>query len=120
MTTRAVAAERVAWAAGRLLACRSTSAVVAEAAERWGISRRQAQRIVGAAHAVVAADLEAAGVDRRQLVAQVHHGLMEAMAKALASDQPAAVVGAARELRELFKLATAPSPLARDRDPWMR
>ena len=97
-------AERLDWAVRRLLQCRSTSAVVADLADHWGMSRRQSQRVVGQAHRQLVADLEGAGVDRQQLVAQITHGLMEALAKALASDQPAAVVGAARELRELLAL----------------
>ena len=47
-------------------------------------------------------DLEHAGVDRQKLVAQLTHGLMEALGKAIASDQPAAVVGYARELNSLL------------------
>ena len=97
-------AERLDWAVRRLMECRSTSAVVADLADHWGMSRRQGQRIAGQAHQQLVADLEGAGVDRSALTAQLAHGLMEAMAKALASDQPAAVVGAARELRELLAL----------------
>ena len=111
MAGRAEAQERLDWACRRLLECRSTSATVADLAEHTGISRRQARRIVGKAHEVLVADLEEAGLDRKALVAQLEHGLMSALAKALASDQPAAVVGAARELRELLKLTGEPSPL---------
>jgi len=42
------------------------------------------------------------------MVAQLTHGLMEALGKAITSDQPAAVVGCARELNSLLGLA-APS-----------
>ena len=49
-------------------------------------------------------DLEHAGVSRQKLVAQLTHGLMEALGKAIASDQPAAVVGCARELNNLLGL----------------
>ena len=97
-------AERLDWAVRRLMECRSTSAVVAEMADQWGMSRRQSQRVVGQAHRQLVDDLEGAGVDRQQLVAQITHGLMECLAKALASEQPSAVVGAARELRELLAL----------------
>jgi hypothetical protein len=99
-----VTAERIQWAVDRLLECRSTSATVAAMADHWGLSRRQARRLVGRAHQTLVADLEETGVNRTQIVVQIEHGLMEALGKALASSQPAAVVGAARELRELLQL----------------
>jgi predicted transcriptional regulator len=110
MAGPSVTAERIQWAVDRLLECRSTSAVVSQLSEREGLSRRQSQRIVGRAHAVLVEDLEEAGVDRQQIVAQIEHGLMEALGKALASSQPAAVVGAARELRELLHLTGGVRP----------
>ena len=42
------------------------------------------------------------------MVAQLAHGLMEALSKAVASNQPAAVVGCARELNNLLGLSAAP------------
>jgi len=39
------------------------------------------------------------------MVAQLTHGLMEALSKAVASNQPAAVVGCARELNNLLGLS---------------
>ena len=77
-------------------------------AEHWGISRRQARRVVGAAHEELVADVENSGVNRQQMVAQLAHGLMEALSKAVASNQPAAVVGCARELNNLLGLSAAP------------
>jgi len=120
MAGPSVTAERIQWAVDRLLECRSTSAVVSQLSEREGLSRRQAQRIVGRAHAVLVEDLEGSGVDRQQIVAQIEHGLMEALGKALASSQPAAVVGAARELRELLQLTGGSRPLQPDRQRWQR
>jgi len=76
-------------------------------AEHWGISRRQARRVVGAAHEELVADVENSGVNRQQMVAQLTHGLMEALGKAIASDQPAAVVGCARELNSLLGLSAS-------------
>ena len=46
-------------------------------------------------------------VNRQQMVAQLTHGLMEALGKAIASDQPAAVVGCARELNSLLGLSAS-------------
>lgn len=100
-------AQRLDWAVRRLMECRSTSAVVAQMADEWGMSRRQCQRVVGQAHQQLVADLEGAGIDRQHLVAQITHGLMESMGKALASDQPSAVIGAAKQLDALLGLGAS-------------
>ena len=104
MTSPAVTAERIQWAVDRLMECRSTTRTVADLAQWAGISRRQAQRLVGKAHSTLVADLEEAGVDRRQLRAQLVHGLMEGIAMALKQQHVGGLVGAARELRELLDL----------------
>ena len=106
MVNKAQAQQRLEWAVKQLMECRSTSATVACVAEHWGISRRQARRVVGAAHEELVAGIDDSGVNRQQMVAQLAHGLMEALGKAIASDQPAAVVGCARELNSLLGLAT--------------
>lgn len=115
---RSLTEQRIQWAMDRLLECRSTTAVVTQMSAQWGISRRQSQRLVSRAHQQLADDLQGTGLDRRLLTAQLQHGLMEALSKALASQQPAAAVGAARALMELLKLAAGPSPLKRDPAPW--
>lgn len=108
MASRGSTAERIDWAVRRLSECRSTTAVVAELADYWGVSRRTAQRLVGAAHQVLVQDLEQVGLDRKELVAQLHHALMESLAKALASNQPAAAVAACRAIAEICQLTTPP------------
>lgn len=120
MASPAAITERIQWGVDRLLECRSTSATVAAMADHWGISRRQARRDVGRAHQVLMDDLEVSGVSRPQIVAQLEHALFEALAKALASDQPAAVVGAARELQRLLHLTGGAHPLQPDRPRWPR
>jgi len=75
----------------------------------WGISRRQAQRLAGRAHLVLVEDLEGAGVERKALVAQLRHGLMEAMSRASKSNQPAVVVGCARAISDLLQLSVPPA-----------
>ena len=80
---------------------------MASVSDHWGISRRQARRVVGATHNELVADIDDSGVNRQQMVAQLTHGLMEALGKAIASDQPAAVVGCARELNSLLGLAAS-------------
>jgi len=52
-------------------------------------------------------DLEEEEVDRQKSIAQLRHGLMEALGKTIASDQPAAVVGCARELNSLLGLSAS-------------
>jgi len=114
MASRTVAAARLKFATEMLLQCRSGSAVVAALAESEGISKRQARRIVGNAYDEVKKDIEDSGLDRSQLVAQIAHGLMESMGKALASGHGAVVVGAARQLDELLGLgAYAKQPMRR-------
>ena len=105
MVNKAQAQQRLDWAVKQLMECRSTSATVACVSEHWGISRRQARRVVGAAHEELVADIDDSGVNRQQMVAQLAHGLMEALSKAVASNQPAAVVGCARELNNLLGLS---------------
>ena len=56
------------------------------------------------AYRQLAEDIEAVGVDRRHMVAQLVHALQEALAQALASKQPAVVVGAVRALDDLVLL----------------
>jgi len=106
MAARSVTAERIDWALQRLIECRSTTAVVALLSEREGISRRQAQRLVAKAHKVLLSDIEQVGLDRREMVAQLVHALMETLSKALASNQPAAAVAAVRAIDDLCKLTS--------------
>jgi hypothetical protein len=114
MASRTVAAARLKLATEMLLQCRSGSAVVAALAESEGISKRQARRIVGAAYDELKKDIEDSGLDRSQLVAQIAHGLLESMGKALASGHGAVVVGAARQLDELLGLGVnAKQPMRR-------
>ncbi len=51
------------------------------------------------------AGIDDSGVSRQQMVAQLTHGLMEALGKAIASDQPAAVVGCDHHLVHSFFVA---------------
>jgi len=105
MANRSAVSERVNWAAAQLAECHPTSAVVAQMSQRWGCSRRQSQRIVKRAHQQLVDDLELVGVERVHVVAQLHTGLMAAMATALSRNQPAVVVGASRALMDLLQLS---------------
>jgi hypothetical protein len=104
MAPRAATAVRVDYAVRELLKGRSGPALTAELAETHGISRRQARRVVALGYKQIQADIEETDISRPQLVAQLVHCLQTAMAQALASQHPSAVVGTARELRELLGL----------------
>jgi hypothetical protein len=104
MARREMTQQRIEWAYRRLLEARSTSAVVTELADTQGISRRQARRYVALAYQELTADLNETKVSRPEMVAKLTHALEEALSKALASNQPAAVVGAARQISDLLLL----------------
>jgi hypothetical protein len=108
MASRSATAERIDWAVRRLAECRSTTTVVAELSDWAGISRRQAQRLVGKAHQVLVDDLENAGVDRHQMVASLVHALQQAIGKAFETNQPGAAVAACRAIAEICQLSTPP------------
>ncbi len=62
---------------------------------------------LSAAHDDLVADIDDSGVNRQQMVARLTHGLMEALSKVVTSNQPAAVIGCARELNNLLGLISA-------------
>lgn len=107
MAVRPATEARLDWAIRQLLACRGPSQVVADLAEREGISRRQARRIVGSAYQQLQEDLTEAGIDRQQMAAQLAHGLMEAVGIALEQKHPSAVAGCAAQLQNLLGLGVA-------------
>lgn len=111
MAGRVATAARVDLAAKELLRGRGASAVVAFLSETEGISRRQAQRIVGRAYGLIVEDVEKAGVDRRELTAQLIATLQEASASALEKGHVTGAVAACRELRELLGLGPHPTKL---------
>ena len=99
MAGRVATAARVDIAAKELLKGRGASSVVAFLSETEGLSRRQAQRIVGRAYRLITQDLEEAAVDRRELTAQLVSTLQEAAAAALERSHITGAVSACRELR---------------------
>lgn len=104
MAGRVATSARVDLAAKELLRGRGAASVVAFLSETEGISRRQAQRIVGRAYGLIVDDTEKAGVDRRELTAQLIAALQEATASALDRGHITGAVAACRELRELLGL----------------
>ncbi len=109
MACRLATTSRIDLAAKELLRGRGASAVVAFLSETQGISRRQAQRIVGRAYGLIVEDVEQAGVDRRELTAQLIATLQEASASALEKGHFTGAVAACRELRELLGLGQVPT-----------
>lgn len=109
MAGRVATAARIDLAAKELLKGRGASSVVAFLSESEGLSRRQAQRIVGRAYGLIVDDVEKAGVDRRELTAQLISTLQEASAAALDKGHITGAVAACRELRELLGLGPAPT-----------
>lgn len=104
MACRAQSEERLRWCLAQLLRCRSTSTIVAELAEREGISRRSARRYVAAAYSEMVADLEEAQIDRQQMVAVCVHALQRTIEQALDAGHGNSVIGAVRTLDELLVL----------------
>lgn len=104
MAGKGAIAERTEEALQLLLAGRSASATVSLLSERHGVTRRSAQRYVARAYEVIRGDVEAAEIDRRKQVAKLVHLLEEGAAVALATKNVGALIGAARELRELCGL----------------
>ena len=108
MAGRFATAARVDLAAKELLKGRGASSVVTFLAETEGLSRRQAQRIVGRAYRLITQDLEEAGVDRHELTAQLISTLQAAAAAALDRNHVTGAVSPCRELRELLALGLQP------------
>jgi hypothetical protein len=104
MAARSVSQDRIAYAAKRLLECKSAPAIVAELADHYGVSIRQARRYVSGGYERMVRDIEDSGCDRQQLAAQLVHGLQSAMAMGLASGHPSAAVGAAKALADFVGL----------------
>ena len=102
MAGRSATTERVNWALEQLMAGRGSTAVVTDLSQRWGVSRRQAQRITAKAHQTMVSDLDQ--TERTHLTAQLVHLLMESAAQAIKAKNSGAVVGISRELRSLVGL----------------
>ena len=108
MASRSVSEDRIAYAAKRLLECKSAPAIVAELSDHYGISIRQARRYVSGGYERMIRDIEDSGCDRQQLAAQLVVGLQQAMAQGLVSGHVSGVVGAARALADLAGLNARP------------
>lgn len=106
MATKAVSQARTDWCYQQLVACRPTSRITAELAEREGISRRMARNYVGKAFKELAADIEDAQVENREYLSKMIAGLEAAIEAGVAKGNGAAVIGATRLLAELLGIGS--------------
>ena len=103
--TAAVIADRVDTLQRMLLEGSSNSACVAHASREWGVSRRQAYRLLKRAWQRIAEDVDATDVSRRELVAWSIAQLMDAAGTAKAQRNPGATIGIIRALDGLVGLS---------------
>ena len=86
----------------------SNSSAVRLGSDEWGLSQRQCHRLLARAWAQIRSDVQPLG--RQDLVAWAVHTLQEIAGDAARRGQPAAVVGAVRELSNLCGLSTTATP----------
>lgn len=104
MANRVESDQRLRWCFQQLLQCRPTCTVVAELAEREGISRRQARRYVADAYAEMIAEIEEVNLDRKHMLVQTVHALQRTIERGISTGQGAVVIGAVRTLDQLVGL----------------
>ena len=103
--TAAAIADRVDTLQRMLLEGSSNSVCVAHASREWGVSRRQAYRLIKRAWQRIADDVDGTDLSRRELVAWCITQLMEAAGVAKQQKNPGSVVGIVRELDVLVGLS---------------
>ena len=91
-----------------ILSGSSNSTAVRFASDEWGLSHRQCHRLIARAWQEIRGDVET--LDRKDLIAWAIQTLQEAAGDAAKHGQPAAVVGAVRELSILCGLSTTSIP----------
>lgn len=117
MASRAQTDARVAWCLKRLIDGRATHRLVADLADREGISRRQARRLVGAAYVELQKDLEDAGISGEQYLARMIASTEAAIEKALDAGHAAAAIGGINALARLLGVG-AEQQQRREPKPW--
>ena len=103
-STDSVIAERVRTLKVMVLSGSSNSVCVDHATAEWGLSSRQAYRLVKRAWSSIHADVDEVGIDRREMLAWCIHQLQAAAAQGLAKNNTGATVSAVRELNLLLGL----------------
>ena len=102
--TAATIADRVDTLQRMLLEGSSNSVCVAHASREWGVSRRQAYRLLKRAWQRIGDDVDQVDIDRRAMVSWCIQQLQSAAGLALQQKNSGAIVGVVRELDALLGL----------------
>ena len=97
-------AERIDILQRMLLEGSSNSVCVAHVSREWGVSRRQAYRLLKRAWQQIGDDVDQVQIDRRAMVSWCIHQLQSAAGLALQQKNSGAIVGVVRELDVLLGL----------------
>jgi len=108
--------ERTKWCLLRLIDGKPTHRLVSELAEREGISRRQARRVVGDAYQELQKDLDDAGISGEQYLARMIANTETAIERALQAGHAAAAVGGVNTLARLLGIGAEQQH--RHQNPW--
>jgi hypothetical protein len=108
--------ERTKWCLLRLIDGKPTHRLVSELAEREGISRRQARRVVGDAYQELQRDLDDAGLTGEQYLARMISSTETAIEAALKAGHAAAAVGGVNTLARLLGIGAEQQH--RHQNPW--
>ena len=103
--TKAELELRVGEAADMLAKGHSCTVVTTQAAEKYGLSRRQARRITASAIGLLTEDINEINLERPQMVAKLLVTLEQGMQKALLHNQAAGVAACAKQIINLCGLA---------------
>ena len=95
---------RIDLAASMLANGHSGTSVVTFVTDQEGISRRQAQRIVGKGYALLVEDLKEMDIDRKEMVSQLIINLQAGIQKSLSLGHISAMVACVRTLNDLCGL----------------
>ena len=91
-------ADRVDQLQEMILAGEPNTACLALARQMWGVSRAQGYRLLKKAWAQIKDDVDASGIDRKELLSWSIQTLMTAAGQAMKQNNPGAVVSAIRQL----------------------
>ena len=107
---------RVQWCLRQLIDGRATHRLVSDLADREGISRRQARRVVGVAYLELQKDLDDAGISGEQYLARMIASTESAIESALKAGHAAAAVGGVNTLARLLGIGAEQQH--RQQQPW--
>jgi hypothetical protein len=114
MAIRPQTEARLDWCLRQLIDGRATHRLVSDLADREGISRRQARRIVGHAYQQLQRDLDDAGIRSEQYLARMVASTENAIEAALKAGHAAAAIGGVNTLARLLGIGAE----QQHRQPW--